>query len=76
MLLGLSIWRYWFFADSLGMLIGGPIALVAIDTWSQRRSLKRERAWEIAAILSANAVVAAFVFFQPAYPMFFVSLPL
>ncbi|MES2020724.1 MAG: PAS domain S-box protein [Pseudomonadota bacterium] len=75
-LLGLSIWRYWFFADSLGMLIGGPIALVAIDTWSQRRAITRERTLEIAAILAANAVVAAIVFLQPAYPMFFVSLPL
>lgn len=73
---GLSIWRYWFLADSLGMLIGGPIALIAIDSWSNRHKITPQRAFEIAAILTANALVAAIVFLQPAYPMFFVALPL
>ena len=69
-------WADWSLADSLGMLITGPVALIAIDAWPRRHEVERDRIPEIALILLSSAVIALIVFGQTRYPLAFLSLPI
>jgi PAS domain S-box-containing protein len=69
-------WLSWSLADGLGMLITGPVALIAIDAWPRRHEVDPARIPEIAAILLAAAAIALLVFGQTRYPLAFLCLPM
>lgn len=72
----ITLWRDWFLAKALGMLIAGPPMLIAIDAWRRRHRIDRDRLHEIAAILIANAAAAMLVFGQSQFPLLFLALPM
>ncbi|WP_010164713.1 PAS domain S-box protein [Sphingomonas sp. PAMC 26617] len=74
--LDLPTWGSWSLADGLGMLITGPVALIAIEAWPRRRQIDRARIPEIVAILLGTAAIALIVFGQTRYPLAFFCLPM
>ena len=71
-----AIWLSWSLADGLGMLIGGPIALIAIDAWRTRHWLTRARSVEVATVLGGTALAAMIVFGQSRLPLLFLATPM
>jgi len=69
-------WLSWSLANGLGMLITGPVALIAIDAWPRRHEVDRARIPEIAGILLGSAALAVVVFGQTRYPLAFLCLPM
>ncbi|WP_277969415.1 PAS domain S-box protein [Sphingomonas echinoides] len=69
-------WLSWSLANGLGMLITGPVALIAIDAWPRRHEIDRNRIPEIAGILLGSAALAVAVFGQTRYPLAFLCLPM
>ena len=69
-------WLSWSLANGLGMLITGPVALIAIDAWPRRHEVDRARFPEIAGILLGSAALAIVVFGQTRYPLAFLCLPM
>ena len=74
--INLAIWQSWSLADGLGMLIAGPVTLVAIDAWPRRHEVDNRRVGEIALVLGGNAAAAVLVFGQSRYPLLFLGLPM
>lgn len=72
----LPAWLRWSLADGLGMLITGPVLLIAIEAWPRRHEIDRARIPEIVAILLGSAAIAMIVFGQTRYPLAFFSLPI
>ncbi|PCD03891.1 hypothetical protein COC42_06070 [Sphingomonas spermidinifaciens] len=70
---GLAVLR-WFAADALGMLVLGPMILVAFNPDS-RSILRAGRLPEALAICALVALVTALVFDQTRYPALFAILP-
>lgn len=69
-------WVAWTLADGLGVLITGPVALVAIQAWPRRHTVPRSRIVEIVAIMAATAALAMIVFGQTRYPLAFLCMPM
>ncbi|WP_315763244.1 PAS domain S-box protein [Sphingomonas sp. Y38-1Y] len=65
---------HWFAADALGMLVVGPIILVAFHSDS-RALLRQGRLIEAAATALATALLTVLVFDQTRYPALFIILP-
>ncbi|MEZ0498189.1 PAS domain-containing protein [Sphingomonas sp. IW22] len=66
---------HWFAADALGMLVLGPIILVACNP-DCLHLLRQGRRAELAVTLLAVAVLTTAIFSQARYPVLFVILPL
>ena len=65
----------WLTTDALGLLIGTPIVVAAIDGWRGRQSLSAREAGDAAALIGTVLACAIALFAQGAYPLLFLAGP-
>ena len=72
----LHIWVSWFTADSLGMMIGTPLVVIAIDAWSQRHRPTQRDVIEWTRLILGVTLATSAIFAQTRYPFLFLVSPI
>ena len=70
------IWSAWFTADALGMMIGTPLVVIAIDAWSHRHRPTRRELIEWTRLGLGVTVTTSAIFAQTRYPFLFLASPI
>jgi PAS domain S-box-containing protein len=71
-----GVWFAWLIADGLGLLIGTPLIVIAIDAWRARRMPDRAKVVEWAVLVGKTTLGAILIFAQTRYPFLFLACPL
>lgn len=65
----------WVIANGLGLMIGTPIVIIAIDTWAARRRLSLRDIANWSLLVAVAMATCAIIFAQSRFPFLFLAAP-